>query len=240
MKTQLVRIVLTLTITLIALVGNAQASVIWRVSGLNSPGGANSGVGISGTSYNGNSSKGLIFTAGESGQVIDTIGLRLIGVSPFNISSTLNLTLASVNQSTNALTGILATDTVSYISPPNNNFATSTEYTFGPSSLTNIALLNLTSGTKYAMTVWGDNASVATLANAPYSAAVYTGSQTGGFGFVGLESAGNAASSLNYYLAVGKTQAAVPEPSTYALLCISLGVVGFARKKMVKRPKHLA
>jgi hypothetical protein len=27
---------------------------------------------------------------------------------------------------------------------------------------------------------------------------------------------------------------AVPEPSTYALLCISLGVVGFVRKKMVK------
>ena len=27
---------------------------------------------------------------------------------------------------------------------------------------------------------------------------------------------------------------AVPEPSTYALLCISLGVVGFVRKKMIK------
>ncbi len=27
---------------------------------------------------------------------------------------------------------------------------------------------------------------------------------------------------------------AVPEPSTYALLCLSLGVVGFARKKMVR------
>ena len=27
---------------------------------------------------------------------------------------------------------------------------------------------------------------------------------------------------------------AVPEPSTYALLCISLGVVGFVRKKMMK------
>ena len=28
---------------------------------------------------------------------------------------------------------------------------------------------------------------------------------------------------------------AVPEPSTYALLCISLGMVGIARKKMGKR-----
>ena len=28
---------------------------------------------------------------------------------------------------------------------------------------------------------------------------------------------------------------AVPEPSTYALLCISLGVVGYARKKMGKQ-----
>ena len=32
----------------------------------------------------------------------------------------------------------------------------------------------------------------------------------------------------------GSIPSAVPEPSTYALLCISLGVVGFARKKMGK------
>ena len=30
------------------------------------------------------------------------------------------------------------------------------------------------------------------------------------------------------------TTSAVPEPSTYALLCIGLGVVGYARKRMVK------
>ncbi len=128
----------------------------WWVSGLNVTGGANSGFGISGASYNGASSKGLIFTADQTGQVIDTIGLRLIGVSPsFNQSSTLNLTIASVNQGTNALTGVLATDNVSYTSPPASDFATSVEYTFGPSFLNNIAQLNLTSGTKYAMIVWG-------------------------------------------------------------------------------------
>ena len=33
----------------------------------------------------------------------------------------------------------------------------------------------------------------------------------------------------------GGGPAAVPEPSTYALLCIGLGVIGYARKKMVKR-----
>ena len=32
----------------------------------------------------------------------------------------------------------------------------------------------------------------------------------------------------------GQDPNTVPEPSTYALLCISLGVVGFVRKKMVK------
>ncbi len=37
----------------------------------------------------------------------------------------------------------------------------------------------------------------------------------------------------NAVISVGAT--AVPEPSTYALLCISLGVVGYARKRMVKR-----
>jgi PEP-CTERM motif len=37
----------------------------------------------------------------------------------------------------------------------------------------------------------------------------------------------------SYDMAIGPATA-VPEPSTYALLCISLGVVGFVRKKMVK------
>ena len=32
-----------------------------------------------------------------------------------------------------------------------------------------------------------------------------------------------------------QSASAVPEPSTYALLCISLGVVGFARKRLGKR-----
>ena len=31
------------------------------------------------------------------------------------------------------------------------------------------------------------------------------------------------------------TPNSVPEPSTYALLCISLGVVGYARKRMGKQ-----
>ncbi|MFZ4698485.1 MAG: PEP-CTERM sorting domain-containing protein [Candidatus Methylumidiphilus sp.] len=212
--------------------GYAQASTInWWVSGLNVTGGNNSGVGISGTSYNGASSKGLIFTAGQTGQVIDTIGLRLIGVSPFNQSSTLNLTIASVNQGTNALTGVLATDNVSYTSPSGSNFATSVEYTFGPSFLSNIAQLNLTSGTKYAMTVWGANASIATLANSStYQSGVYTGSETGGFTFVGLVTAGNITTSASYYLAIGKTQSgSVPEPSTMGLMLIGLAGMGFRR-----------
>ena len=38
---------------------------------------------------------------------------------------------------------------------------------------------------------------------------------------------GTGVSTITFY-----TPSAVPEPSTYALLCISLGVVGFARKKL--------
>lgn len=37
-----------------------------------------------------------------------------------------------------------------------------------------------------------------------------------------------------YTLPVSASVTAVPEPSTYALLCISLGVVGYARRRMVK------
>ena len=38
-----------------------------------------------------------------------------------------------------------------------------------------------------------------------------------------------------FIMQVNATQnSVVPEPSTYALLCISLGVVGYARKRMAK------
>jgi hypothetical protein len=39
---------------------------------------------------------------------------------------------------------------------------------------------------------------------------------------------------LSFQMKLESSSATVPEPSTYALLCISLGVVGFVRKKMVK------
>ena len=45
-----------------------------------------------------------------------------------------------------------------------------------------------------------------------------------------ITTAGGEAMQLTSMIAVN----AVPEPSTYALLCISLGVVGYARKKMMK------
>jgi hypothetical protein len=38
----------------------------------------------------------------------------------------------------------------------------------------------------------------------------------------------------SFQMKLVSSPATVPEPSTYALLCISLGVVGFVRKKMVK------
>ncbi|MEI6143684.1 MAG: T9SS type A sorting domain-containing protein [Mariniphaga sp.] len=193
------------------------AATTWRVSGLSSTGGANSGVGISGTSYNGAPSKGLIFTAGESGKVIDAIGIRLIGVSPFNVSSTLKLTIASVNQTTPyAMTGALATDIVTFTSPSGSNFAASKEYTFGPTSLVNISQLNLVAGTKYAMTVWGASSAVATLAySSTYQAPIYTASETGGFTFVGLETANSLTTSASYFLAIGKTAAEPPTITSF-------------------------
>jgi len=38
-----------------------------------------------------------------------------------------------------------------------------------------------------------------------------------------------------FQMGLTSSPAAVPEPSTYALLCISLGVVGYARRRMAKR-----
>lgn len=47
-----------------------------------------------------------------------------------------------------------------------------------------------------------------------------------------LATLGGTSNDSNYVQLTSFAPAAVPEPTTYALLCISLGVVGFARKRM--------
>jgi PEP-CTERM motif len=59
----------------------------------------------------------------------------------------------------------------------------------------------------------------------PATGAYTQGTQVTGFSGGFFKAIGNAP---------GAPPAAVPEPSTYALLCLSMGVVGFARKKMTK------
>ena len=71
------------------------------------------------------------------------------------------------------------------------------------------------------------------VSNTPYSNSLVLNNTD--YSYLGLNPGGG---SYVYHMGPSETftvnVSAVPEPSTYALLCISLGVVGFARKKMRK------
>jgi hypothetical protein len=96
-------------------------------------------------------------------------------------------------------------------------------------------------GTQYALTFYGagpDNYIGLSFLN-PFNYVVADGFTVQGIG-VSVDNGasfafyGDLAGSLNMQVSTGA--AAVPEPSTYALLCIGLGVVGYARRKMGKQP----
>ncbi len=66
--------------------------------------------------------------------------------------------------------------------------------------------------------------------------ATYTNSpwQSSYIEFYNRNSANGSVTDPGVAVTLGNAPATVPEPSTYALLCISLGVVGYARKKHMK------
>ena len=83
------------------------AATGWWVSGLNVT--PNSVTTFNGTAYNSSKSKVIVFTAGQSGKVIDAIGMRLCANGSNNLSMTLKLSITSVDAS-NIPNSELATD----------------------------------------------------------------------------------------------------------------------------------
>ncbi len=89
----------------------------------------------------------------------------------------------------------------------------------------------LAANTRYWVGLTNDNSSVNRWASV--DSMLYTSGVVGEYHVVGGQRYDNSAANGAFVLSVhGVEVEIIPEPSTYALLCISLGVVGYARKRM--------
>ena len=111
-------------------------------------------------------------------------------------------------------------------------------YDFNSTVLNSLGTYSLISNTQYALIFTGISSNNLTLARNGLSLNSYTVSDDFSVNNSVFSSGGSWSSvpTQNYALQLDVTGSptAVPEPSTYALLCISLGVVGYARKRINK------
>ena len=175
-----------------------------------------------------------VFTAGTGGAITDLkLGLYASAAGDNYFSAALR-SVGPGNVPTAGNGGILA----SVILPVTITVGDNTLYDF--TSLGALGAYSLTPDTQYALTFYGagpDNYIGLSILD-PVNYAVADGFTVQGLGYsvnngASFKFVGNTIGSMN--IQVSTSASAVPEPSTYALLCISLGVVGYARKKMGKQ-----
>lgn len=175
-----------------------------------------------------------VFTAG-SGSAITNLKLGLYAsAAGDNFFSAALRSVEPGNVPTAGKGGILA----SVILPVTVTVGDNTLYDF--TSLGALGAYSLTPGTQYALTFYGagpDNYIGLSILD-PVNYAVADGFTVQGLGYSVDNGASftfveNTMGGMSIQVSTGA--AAVPEPSTYALLCIGLGVVGYARRKMGKQ-----
>ena len=167
-----------------------------------------------------------VFQVG-SNSYLNNIAINVTGA----ISTSFVFNLMAVDGNSMPTGTALAT----YTSPNTLVTGTYLPFTFGAT----LSDYLLTSGSKYALVI---NTSSATTVNVQNFDAVYNTGLSGwtwikndrniGAGWTALSTAPNAS---NNFAMILNASTVVPEPSTYALLCLSLGVVAYARKRMVKQ-----
>jgi len=115
--------------------------------------------------------------------------------------------------------------------------------TYTGADITNLSSITMLAGQKYALALTNKTGGQLWWA---YRDGSTLGDYTTGDGYSVLAiaesfSGGDWLPSSNMYMLKLETGSAatVPEPSTYALLCISLGVVGYARKRMKKDEERM-
>ncbi len=154
-----------------------------------------------------------------------------------NVTGAITTTFAFNLMAVDANSMPTGTALASYTSGNTTVNSTPTYYTFNfGTTLSDYLLL---SSNKYALVI---NTTSATSVNMQNFDTVYNAGLSGwswkqndrniGSGWTALSTAPNAS---NNFAMILNASTIVPEPSTYALLCISLGVVAYARKRMVKQ-----
>ena len=178
----------------------------------------------------------VVFQTGASGPF--TIGDLKLGMRTYSAGTyTFTVGLMAVNASDNPVGAFLASTLLSTGSLAAHPGGPNTLLDF--TSLGTVGTYSMAASTKYAFVVGLSGASA--LGLGAVNGTFPTPDPTYGFTVLkpnvasddGTDWSNMYGPVTSYDMAIGP--AAVPEPSTYALLCISLGVVGYARKKMVER-----
>jgi hypothetical protein len=173
------------------------------------------------------------FQLGSNNAQLKNIGLYLGRFTNPAVSTTFSFALYNVdanNLPTGTALASYTSELVNLLFNSNSNQYPMYDFAFGGTLSTYL----LSSGSKYALAINANttatNVSIGQGAGGPYVGSEFTWVQnernTAGYWY-------NHGNPYAMKLTVDNTPAsAVPEPSTYALLCISLGVVGFVRRKM--------
>ncbi len=221
--------------------GVATASVITWFGPTNASNGSST---ISaGTAYTSNLGVAFKTGAASGGYSMDWVTLGLsTGIA--NASGTFKLSLHDTTDdiaySAVAGTTEYAVDMVSYTAPTGDPFVLNLTATDIP----NITAYTMAANTAYSLLLYNASGSVALRRTQNLANGTTNDNYTVSDGFVALDTFRN--NTPNYANNVGTgsyvtfdtsfgATTAVPEPSTYALLCISLGVVGYARRRMVRK-----
>ena len=192
----------------------------------------NSNTSINGTNYNSlPGSKGISFTTGPSGpystNVMDVIFFANTGTpsaSTFKVD--LRNTTSTTPGSAMAGTTLYATDILSLPVTSTGSYFT---HEFTAADFPNISAYSLGGSASYSFSFYGANSGL--LAIGRMSSPTYV--TTNGFTVLNSITGGNNyAGSYDVSFGTSSGPSTVPEPSTYALFCIGLGAVGYARKRM--------
>jgi PEP-CTERM motif len=193
-----------------------------------------------------NDLQGIVFQTGATSSAIANLTLSLTPWDSGTTTGTFTERLYAVDNSTNLPTTELTLDSLSYsLTGP---FQTSNNLLYTGSAIANLSGYTLAPNTKYALVIGDSSQSLVFWATGGGTNTGYT--TNGGYSVVAssVTYGSNPPDPINPFASTGSSWHAndysniikldvvnvVPEPSTYALLCISLGVVGYARKRMNK------
>jgi hypothetical protein len=239
MKKTILSLVTLFALTL-TLVATAQASLI---SWFTPTDAANSNATFSSINTSYTTNFGVAFKTGPAsgGNSFDWVTLGLNSSTYTNVGRTVILSLRNATNATaySAVAGATeyASDTVSFTTPAATN--TNFDLNLTTAQIPDITAYTMAANTAYSLILYSPSGQFGVQRHTGYLNGTTNNYYTVSDGFVALDTfrsnSANYTNNTNSYPTLDFSfgaATAVPEPSTYALLCISLGVVGFVRRKL--------